>query len=605
LTYTRALGSVDAGVGAFSPLEVNALNCHHHRGAAVLISALFASGASAGEGGGGLVGWVESTHGTPVAGALISVFGKGMGNGGFVTLTDSAGQFVLPRLPAGSYTLRALDIGHVPFPARKFTVLPDRDATFTVSLTPIGETASPANTPGPVSAGVPPPAEDESAAALREWRWLLRHKRRSVLEDRSEDPLPAGTVRVTDALPLPSAGPWFTDLGGSVELVATPVGAFLPADVSMAGQGALRLRGRLADGIQWNLGGLVTESEGTSWRMAAEFVLHPGGGHTIEAGAGYGMGLTRRLGAAEDEPIDPQGVGAMFVRTRLKLAEHLTASLGTRYSYFGFLEDANHLDPMLAIEMQTTPGTVVRASAVSRTLAPGGDLLTLSTRDSSPYIAYAAIGEALRPSRTTRYELAVDRSSGSTTLGGRAFYEGTVDQIVNVFDGYPAPRSLRMFNVGPLAARGVGLTLGRHFGDAVSGSVTYTYGFAERREAFGGAGFFRLQPSLSSFRRGDFHDVEARLQTFIELTDTRLEAFCRINSFNPDSVGAGGALANTRFDIQLTQGLPFLQPLTRAEWEVLVEFRNLFYERGEGGLFDERVVLHPPKRVVGGIAVKF
>jgi hypothetical protein len=601
LTYTRVLGSVDAGVGAFSPLEVNALNSHHHRGALVLISALFASGASAGEGGGGLVGWVESTHGTPVAGAVISVFGKGMGNGGFVTLTDSAGQFVLPRLPAGSYTLRALDRGHVPYAARKFTVLPDRDAMFTVSLTPIGETASPARSVGAVGSA---PAEDEDATALREWRWLLRHKRRSVLEDRSEDPLPAGAVRVADTMPLRSAGPWFTDLGGSVELVASPVGAFLPADVSMAGQGALRLRGRLADSIQWNLGGLVTESEGTSWRMAAEFVLRPGGGHAIEAGAGYGMGLTRRFGAAEDQPIDPQGVGAMFVRTRLKLAEHLTASLGTRYSYFGFLEDTNHLDPMLAIELETTPGTVVRASAVSRTLAPGGDLLTLSTRDSSPYIAYAAIGDRLHPSKTARYELAVDRSAGSTTLGGRAFYEGTVDQIVNVFEGYPSPRSLRMFNVSPLSARGVGFTLGRHFGGAVSGSVTYTYGFAERRET-PGSGFFGLQASPSSFRRGDFHDVEARLHTFIELTDTRLEAFCRINSFNPDAIGPGGALANTRFDVQLTQGLPFLQPLTRADWEVLVQFRNLFYERGEGGLFDELVVLHPPKRVVGGIAVKF
>ena len=548
------------------------------------------------------MGWVESTRGTPVPGAVISVFGKGMGNGGFVTLTDSAGQFVLPRLPAGSYTLRALDSGHVPYPARKFTVLPDRDATFTLSLTPIGETASPAK--AAPSAPGQTQAEDEDAAAIREWRWLLRHKRRSVLEDRSEDPLPVGTLRVADALPLHPGATLFSELGGTVELVASPVGAFLPADTSLAGQGALRLRGRLADGIQWNLGGLVTESEGTSWRMAAEFVLRPGGANTIEAGAGYGMGLTRRFGATEDEPIDPHGVGAMFVRSRLKLADHVTASLGARYSYLGFLEDANHLDPMLAVEMQTAPGTVVRASAVSRTLAPGGDLLTLSTRDSSPYIAYASFGDGLHPSRTTRYELAVERSAGPTTLAGRAFYEGTANQVANVFDGYPSPRALRMFNVAPLAARGVAFTLGRHFGEAVRGSVTYTYGFAERRELPGAAGFFMQQPLPASFRTGDFHDVEARLQTFIELTDTRLEAFCRINSFTSDT-GSGGALANTRFDIQLTQGLPFLQPLTRADWELLVEFRNLFYERGEGGLFDELLVLHPPKRVVGGIAVKF
>src|SRR5437867_9111615 len=49
LTYTRALGSVDAGAEALSPSEVNALNCHRHRGAVVLVSALFASGASRSE----------------------------------------------------------------------------------------------------------------------------------------------------------------------------------------------------------------------------------------------------------------------------------------------------------------------------------------------------------------------------------------------------------------------------------------------------------------------------------------------------------------------------------------------------------------------------
>ena len=153
------------------------LNTHRQRGAAFFVSALLASTVSAGEGGGGLVGWVENTHGTPVAGALISVFGKGVGNTGLVTLSDSAGQFVLPKLPAGSYTLRALGSGHVPSAAQKFTVLPNRDATFTLSLTPVGETAS-ATEEKPVA------AESADSEALREWLWLLRHKRRSALEDR-------------------------------------------------------------------------------------------------------------------------------------------------------------------------------------------------------------------------------------------------------------------------------------------------------------------------------------------------------------------------------------------------------------------------------------
>lgn len=575
------------------------MNTRRRPGAVFFVSALLASTVSAGEGGGGLVGWVENTHGTPVAGALVSVFGKGVGTTGLVTLTDSAGQFVLPRLPAGSYTLRALGSGHVPSPAQKFTVLPNLDATFTLSLTPVGEPA----TEEKAAAGDGAPSE-----ALREWQWLLRHKRRSVLEDREEGtPIPAGALQVADTPPLRQPAPRLADLGGSVEFLTMPLGALSPADVNLAGQGALRLRGRLADGVQWNLGGLVTESQGTSWRMAAEFVLEPGGGHTIESGAGYGMGLARRFGSV-DEPLgDPRGVGAMFVRSRIKVASNLTASLGGRYSYFGFLADPNHLDTMVAVEFQGAPGTVIRGSASTRTLAPGGDLLTLSTRDSSPLISYAALTDTLRASKTTSYELAVDRNVGPTTVGARAFYEDTADQLVNVLEGYPATRSLHMFNVGPLATRGVGVTMGHHFGGGVNGSVAYTYGQASRGGLPMGGGMVGMQPASASFRRAHFHDLEARLETFIDLTDTRLQAFCRINAMSPESDGSGGSgsFANTRFDIQLTQGLPFLQPLTRADWEVLVAFRNLFYERGEGGMIDELVVLHPPKRVVGGIAVHF
>ncbi|HSB61051.1 MAG TPA: TonB-dependent receptor [Vicinamibacteria bacterium] len=575
------------------------MGSHRHGGSAVLvsISALLASSVFAGERG-GLVGWVEDTRGAPVAGAVISVFGKGIGNGGLVTLTDSAGRFALPRLPVGSYTLRALDSGHVPSPARRFTVLPETDATFTVSLTPTGQDA---------------PDEEQrrtdgdGGEALREWRWLLRHKRRSVLEARAAETLPAGALRTADSMPAAPPVPWLADLDGSVELVTVPLGIAFPAEVSMAGQGALRLSGRLAEGVHWTLGGLVTESRGTSWRTAAEFVLEPGGGHTIETGAGYGLAQTGGFGTGADGAIDPRGVGAMFLRSRLRLAEHVTASLGTRYSYFGFLDDANHLDGMLSVEVETAPGTTVRGSAASRTLAPGGDLLTLSTRDSSPLIAYAAIVDHLQAPRTTRYDLAVDRSVGPTTLSARALYEDTTHQIVNVFEPYPSTRSLHMFNVGPLAARGVGVSLARDFGDAVSGSISYTYGLARRRGLIFGDGLLGGQPAGASFRKADFHDVEARVETFFDLTDTRVQAFCRINTLNPSSDGPGGnsAVTNTRFDIQLTQGLPFLQPLTRADWEVLVAFRNLYYEPGEGGLFDEIVVLHPPRRVVGGIAVRF
>src|SRR5512134_103562 len=119
------------------------------QGAAFLVASFLAAPGTTAEdlpAGGGLVGWVENTRGLPVSGAVVSLFGRGLRGGSFVTLTDSAGQFALPSLPAGSDTLRAIGNAHQPAPARQITVLPNRESLFTFSLTPEGDEAvAPAN----------------------------------------------------------------------------------------------------------------------------------------------------------------------------------------------------------------------------------------------------------------------------------------------------------------------------------------------------------------------------------------------------------------------------------------------------------------------------
>jgi hypothetical protein len=43
-----------------------------------------------------------------------------------------------------------------------------------------------------------------------------------------------------------------------------------------------------------------------------------------------------------------------------------------------------------------------------------------------------------------------------------------------------------------------------------------------------------------------------------------------------------------------------------ARWEVLVGMRNLFRDPNEAGsIYDELLVVHPPKRVIGGVLIKF
>jgi hypothetical protein len=368
------------------------------------------------------------------------------------------------------------------------------------------------------------------------------------------------------------------------------------------GMGTLQLQGRLADGVRWNVGGLLAESGGRTWRTAAEFVLEPGGGHEIQTGAGYGAGYLRALLPAA-APGGDRPVGAFFIKDRWRLGERLTTTFGTRYTYIGFLSDAHHADAIVQVELQGDPGTLVRGSVATQTLTPGGDLLTLSSVSASPAITWAHLDDGLRPSRTMRFELGVDHSFRSGGhVGVFAFREQTRDQLWTAFENGSA---LRVRNAGTVGVQGFGFTARRGFGSTFTGSVTYTFGRGSRLSgpAFG------TRVAALGFSEAEFHDLVARIETFIGWTDTRVAALCRLNTLSEDDERAlsllEGTAATTRFDVQVTQGLPFLQPLTRADWNLLVAFSNLFYEASEGGFLDELAVQDPPTRVVGGISVRF
>jgi hypothetical protein len=60
-----------------------------------------------------------------------------------------------------------------------------------------------------------------------------------------------------------------------------------------------------------------------------------------------------------------------------------------------------------------------------------------------------------------------------------------------------------------------------------------------------------------------------------------------------------------RFDIQINQALPFLN-IAGGEWEMLMAVRSLFREElMDGSIYDELLVVRPPKRVLGGVTVRF
>ena len=60
-----------------------------------------------------------------------------------------------------------------------------------------------------------------------------------------------------------------------------------------------------------------------------------------------------------------------------------------------------------------------------------------------------------------------------------------------------------------------------------------------------------------------------------------------------------------RFDVQVRQSLPFLD-FSSAKWEMLVTVRNFFRDATtDQSIYDELLVVRPPKRIVGGLTLRF
>ena len=70
-------------------------------------------------------------------------------------------------------------------------------------------------------------------------------------------------------------------------------------------------------------------------------------------------------------------------------------------------------------------------------------------------------------------------------------------------------------------------------------------------------------------------------------------------------LAADRAPIDSRFDVQVRQSLPFMD-FSTAKWEMLIGVRNFFRETAtDQSVYDELLVVHPPKRIVGGLTLKF
>ena len=147
----------------------------------------------------------------------------------------------------------------------------------------------------------------------------------------------------------------------------------------------------------------------------------------------------------------------------------------------------------------------------------------------------------------------------------------------------------------------------------VHGSVEYSlartqwnprrrFGVHDSRRAVGGSAAVRADPRRVGVggNRGA-GDLDARPRAVPR--EQRVRPWRRQGADSPAL--AEHPAFDSRFDVQVRQSLPFLN-FSTARWEMLLAVHNFFRETAaDQSIYDELLVVHPPKRVVGGLTLRF
>jgi hypothetical protein len=599
---------------------------------------------------GSITGIVSDDHGGPIAGALVSALGT-------LTIakatTDASGWFMIEALPAGDYTLQAHSKGFLGSARATVRVSGLSPSLQRLQLRKLeAPVATAGNTPVAarpiVAAGIGLPAgtltttekppEDTTARddhPHNEVAWRLRHFKRSILKDSApiitvverEPEFDPGTVfgrAMTSA--ASAATTFFTDLpfSGEVNLLTTSAffgredlfkGDLLPRGVAYMAIGAPTGAGT------WSVRAAMSQGDLSSWLVAGSFQSRDQSTHNYKFGYSYSMqdylgGNPAALAAARD---GSRNVGELYAMDKWTLTPTLSIEYGGKYGRYDYLRPGGLFSPRMGFTVEPIKNTRVSAIVAQRMVAPGAEEFVASETPGPwlpPERTFAPLGgpglsNMFDVERTRYLDLMVEHDLSSTyVLGIRRFYQNVDDQLVTLFGlNVPGgPHSVGHYyvaNAGSMNADGWAVRLSANAGKRMTGSVDYSITHARWLERGDMAAIAALAPAAIRASAEGLHDITTSLVTEIPETSTRVFVLYKFNSgYTKSDTSLSRPGLDARFDIQVNQSLPF--ELGGTKWEVLLGLRNLFRDGTDpGSVYDELLVVRPPKRVVGGFLVRF
>jgi hypothetical protein len=605
---------------------------------------------------GAIQGIVQDERGAPVAGATISALGASTA----IAVSDRAGRFEMRTLTPGPYLLRAHLAGFVASRGQMVDVRSNSRASSAIALR---RSAAAAATPAyPVlTAGVgsvpesAPAATDDLGTAPphsgdddhTDIAWRLRHLRRGILKDAS---VPA-EILVSDAPPEEGGvGPgnflsravgsparftsnFFagTPFSGQVNLLTT--GSFdtpqqlFTSDNFSRSTAYLALGAPVGDYADWTMRAALTQGDLTSWIVAGEYTTRAPARNRYDLGLSYSTqrydgGNFMALRSVTD---GSRNAGALYAFDSLAITPTVTLTFGGRYARYDYLDSRSLVSPRAALTWEPVDHFRISGAVSRRALAPGAEEF-MPHMDSGvwlpPQRTFSSVnGRPLEAERANHVEVEVERDIAAATVSLRAFRQQVSDQLVTLF-GVDVPGSQAAIghyfiaNAGNVQANGLSAGARAAIAGRVHGSVEYSIARTEFTSPESAAYMLVFAPNAT---RGEhIHDLAAALETDVPETSTHVVVLYRLsNAFaRPAGPGAAGAPViaqsaadrapmDARFDVQVRQSLPFMD-FSTAKWEMLIGVRNFFRETvADQSVYDELLVVHPPKRVVGGLTLKF
>lgn len=576
-----------------------------------------------------IAGVVATQEGHPLPGALVSVFDAESGDEAQFAVTDEEGRFEVGDTGPGLYTLRAYLAGFLPSPRARIRVQSGASIADTLLIQLAAATAS------------------QRAGNLSELRWLLQRGRRNVLKERRIAVSPAD---LTGRLPRAFEDEWndrprFPALGaieGELGFFAASGSSLGLAEGQGADSGIAYTRFELPQTARgrWEAEARLMESAFASWAMNLSYEMDEFDGHEFAAGIGYQRHLYQGIGgyrppAAPVRPLgglpgldpfhEPQAAwdGAAWVADDFTVGRARLSS-GLTYRRFSYLEGHRGLAPRAVLEFEATPAVILRGGVAVRVDGPIGEDSGLLSRVAHADLLALDPGwfRSLAAQRTTRYQAGAEiRLDEHASVGARVFREDNDDQLLRTFESGPVGGGrFDVSNAGSTRARGFALDWIRDLARVTSGldlggRISWVVAVVEDRtgvEAALSLVPIPAAPRGSGLLLGDravLNDLSAEIVAVLQPSGTRLNAatrWIRHPGLHPIQVaGENGDQITTRFDIELIQLIPFAD-WSGTEWELSLAVRDLFFrDFGGRSLLDELAVARAPRRIVGGLAVRF